>query len=112
MITTETVQITIGRNIGDNPMSYCEWDSFCSSLQHAVSVACNLSGQILFTGEGRGSWTDENGHRTHEDAFHIIAIIETGRKAYLKNKLSEFVRDYEQEAIACTFADAALITPQ
>lgn len=94
------VIVSIGRNVGSEPMENTEWDLFKGLLRNAVY---RRTGNIYFIGEGKGYYNN-----TTEDSFTIIGELH-GSAENLKRELAEMAKDFRQECIAVTVADADLV---
>lgn len=95
--------VTIGRNVGDVPLSAESWERFRSRTLAAVREACE---SVYFVGTGAGIWEDER-----EEAFTIVADDTTSERAYVRLSLtlSELCKLYRQDAIALTRGGTMLV---
>ena len=103
-----TITVSIGRNVGTEPMSENEWFSFREAIKCAVKFTDH---QILFTGDGEGIWEGQK-----EDAFTIVAmtVADTNGKmgsdtAWLRDWAGRLGRKYGQDAVAITTGETDLV---
>jgi len=96
-----TVVISIGRNIGDEPMSTYSWDGFRGAVRALVDA---YAGPVVFAGTGEGIYDG-----LEEEAFTVIGAESTeniGTRAKdlqtLKSELRSLAGDYRQDSIAWT----------
>lgn len=89
-----TTTVSIGRNVGRDPMPREDWRAFCREVLAAVEDAC---GPIYFDGEGWGR-SEEWGS---EPAYTIVAG-DPIPGAYLADALGHLGRKYGQDAVALT----------
>jgi hypothetical protein len=89
---TATYWLSIGRNIGDEPMSQFDWKNF----KHEFSRIVGRHAAILTSvRDGIASWGGED-----EESFLLLANIRPGRNSdALQRSLERLARDYEQDAI-------------
>jgi hypothetical protein len=92
--TSETVTVSIGRNVGDSPMSEGRWESFCDETLFTVDSL----GDVYFLGTGGGNWGQEQ-----EQSYTVVASIDVSRKRELVDSLAICARKFSQDAIAVTF---------
>lgn len=96
---TSTV-VSVGRNIGSEPMSDSDWLGFRIELEQCLEPF-----GILFAGTGQGSW-DGSGEQSHTVICHALAEDEVGQ---VTSWLADLARSYGQEAIAFTVGATRLI---
>lgn len=96
---TSTV-VSVGRNIGSEPMSDTDWLGFRIELEQCLEPF-----GVLFAGTGQGSW-DGSGEQSHTVVCGALDIEET---AQVQAWLSDLARSYGQEAIAFTVGATRLI---
>lgn len=92
------VIVSIGRNVGDEPMSNERWIDFKLSV-------CSLFPQRIFTGTGIGEYEG-----TKEESFSVIAPAPT-EVWFLRGVLRALAREYGQECIALSIAEPEMIGP-
>jgi hypothetical protein len=108
-----TITVSIGRNIGDEPMDDGQWVTYQEEAHRWTdqSVWC-VGGQIVFEGVGVGQWTDEDGHTVREDAFTIVALVDDDVAdvvhAEIVRRMAITARNYGQDAIAVTVGTTTL----
>jgi hypothetical protein len=101
-----TLQASIGRNIGDQPMSLRDWVAFANAVADAIRAG-NEKPEVHF---GSGSWngvSEESAHVTimRENAIDLPNI------AFLNDVLGKIAARFGQDAIAVTIGVSTLITP-
>jgi hypothetical protein len=103
--------VTIGRNIGTEPMRARDWLRFANSVGSALHVI----GTDLETHTGTGSWTDAQGVTTYEDSMRLSVRHETTPSITqlhtLQTILASLALTYGQDAIALSTARVILVTP-
>ena len=95
--TPQTVSISIGRNIGETPMSDLDWSTF-----KALTLSTTKLGgvPILTKADGKGFWLGQE-----EDTFVIIAQVPSKVSAdYLGSLLAQIARRYGQDGIGFVVA--------
>jgi hypothetical protein len=108
-----TLIVSIGRNVGDEPMDDSQWVTFQEEAHRWTDQSVwSVGGQIVFEGVGVGQWTDEDGHTVREDAFTIVALVddEVGDTVAdeIVNRMAITARNYGQDAIAVTLGATTL----
>jgi len=113
-----TTVVSIGRNVsadGRNgePMSAGRWNAFRHETEYAVK---RYVGEVVFSGEGIGSWTttDGEGNEVRETELAATIVATEGPDfslAPLKLHLSILAAEYEQAAIALTVGTPVFIGP-
>jgi len=97
------VIVSIGRNIGSEPMNNQKWDVFRGLVKNEVYRYC---ADIYFIGTGQGLYGG-----TTEESFTVIGgFNEGGSKLNLKRALGGLARDFGQECIAVTFANPEFVS--
>jgi hypothetical protein len=89
---TQTIIITIGRNVNGKPMADGDWEAFIAS----VSWLFFLDHHILVHTKARGTgyWEGDM-----EDNFTMVVTVPTGYIERLRQRVAEYGRDHGQEAI-------------
>jgi len=87
------IAISIGRNIGNEPMHYTRWAQFQADLFYDVNVFAH--GTVYAANLGRGQW-DGN----FEDNYVLTATVPDEHVDALRERLKLIRDDYQQEAIA------------
>ena len=94
MTTTNhpTYWISIGRNVGAEPMSDYDWNHFRYTLAREAGKAGTIVASVR---DGVSAW-----HGGEEDTFLLLVSIPSARKvSALKLSLARLARDYDQDAI-------------
>lgn len=100
----KTVAISLGRNIGAEPMPETAWNDF---IDRAYRVLKFVPGSvILAVTQGKGYWTDAAGAEITEDTAIILAQVDATFTAGLRSYLAELAFIYAQDGIGFTEADA------
>ena len=99
-MNTHTLYITIGRNIGDKPMSTAQWFEFKSAIMSTLeSKGADIIQRPIISwsvcGAQLGMWKG----KVCEDAATFVAFINLQDADQLKTELLAIKGDYEQEAI-------------
>lgn len=91
------LSITIGRNIGETPMSQAQWDNFIDTTRTVIKNHLTIDGWI-FDGDGQGKWGNmlEDSHAFIVQSHHDDDAFEKFRF-----KLARLAYLYDQEAIGC-----------
>jgi hypothetical protein len=88
---THTYWISIGRNVGAEPMSEQDWCDFFAN----VHTACLLWGDVITNVTGRSFWNGDD-----EEARLILVSIDTDYGvANLRSSLARWAKHYRQDAI-------------
>ena len=85
-----TVSVSIGRNVGDEPLHAVEWAEFRDRV-------AGLLGTVYGAATGRGEWIGEDGRIVHEDTYVVTGT--TGDLAGLRADLAVLGGFYGQEAV-------------
>lgn len=94
------IQVNIGRNIGDTPMSDHLWDTFRLAVSQAICLSVRTTDYVSESGnelhKGVGYW-----QVGEEESAHISRFDERGYDlVQLKNDLRELAKQFEQDSIA------------
>lgn len=94
------VTVSIGRNIGDQPMSSDQWSAFRFALLDVLD-----KGEHLFTTSGRSHsrWGDE-------DSLTVAVDVLEEQIPAIRSALAQLAADYQQQTIALTIADPEFIS--
>lgn len=104
-MSTLTVSVSIGRNIGTEPMPLHVWEEFTDRLYRTIQlVPCSV---ILAQTLGKGQWTDANGKTVHEDAAIVLAQVPACYSEQLKLVLANLAYVYAQDGIGYTACESA-----
>lgn len=97
-----SMTVTIGRNVGNVPMSDAHWQSFTADVLRNIRANTRA---IYFVGFGTGVWEG-----TEEESFTVISETPTTSAACaISVSLSFFAEAYGQEAIAVTIGETELV---
>lgn len=100
MSNARYVQVNIGRNVGDTPMTSDRWERFIHDVAHAIILSSRDGVPHPFQRHmGTGAWIDEDGQRIEEESAHISVIIDIDAHA-LRIELKKLAERYDQDAIA------------
>ena len=102
--------VTIGRNVGTEPMSDERWEEF------QTSVTIDFNFVVNGFQAGAGQWEEHRGQGiwegTPEDSFKVTVLLEEeipkDRLDQLRRYLSENARLFDQDAIALTIGVSEL----
>lgn len=94
-----TIVVSIGRNVGDEPMRDDRWDEF---REEAIDVVCRY-GVVVFSGTGTGI---DPGTTIIEQSFTLVATLTTNITG-LYRELAELAWAFGQESIALTTGNTA-----
>lgn len=97
-----TLVVSIGRNIGSEPMHHYHWTDFKADVWALLKDL----GTVVFHG-------DNVGYTLEEDAYTIIVDRPTGwgEVIWLHAEMGKLARKYYQDAIAMTVGDVRFIGP-
>lgn len=92
------VQVNIGRNVGDTPLSPRQWAGFMGAVEGAMRAA-TIGRGIVSVHTGRGAWQDEHGNTVSEDSayFSTFAVVDVPA---LRSALAVIREFAGQDAIA------------
>lgn len=103
LITPQTHTITIGRNIGDIPLSNHRWKGFKSCIESFIELH---EGEIFVNSSGHGTWINEEGQEIKEEnqtfVFSSCLFLDLVH-------LKRLARLFRQDAIALTTGSTQLI---
>jgi hypothetical protein len=114
----KTATVTIGRNIGNEPMSQTEWNNFIDQTTNALKA---FETQVYGLGDtwtelhlGQGSW---NG--ITEDSAKITLFYQEPKSSFtndeqeaeddLRKTLGDLAYRFEQDAVALNFGHSVLV---
>jgi hypothetical protein len=89
--------ISIGRNIGHEPMDYSQWGSFIADVEDLIR---NHGGQVYTIAYGNGAW---------EDVPEESAVIVFAGAYDIDQDLSSLASWYGQDAIALLSGESSLV---
>ena len=96
------VQINIGRNVGDTPMTSDRWNEFIQAAA-GVLISAKAPGSTapFMVHRGVGVWVDDDGERVYEDSSHISIFDEQGLDLdKIRAGLATLRDDFGQDSIA------------
>lgn len=94
------IQATIGRNVGNQPMSDQDWARYKLQLKYTLGHAIASPLNVM---DGQGYWADEDSQTVAEECHAITGIIEghhVNKIPQIKSQLAYFARRYSQDAVA------------
>jgi hypothetical protein len=96
--------LSIGRNVGAEPMNATDWRYFCHEL---ARIAGRHGSTITSVRGGVAQWDGND-----EDTFLLLVTIPARNVARIRKDLARLARDYEQDAIGFVGGnDDGLVTP-
>jgi hypothetical protein len=99
-----TVTVSIGRNVGDEPLSPDRWLAF----KYAVRSGLGEDATVYVDGAASiGQWQGVS-----EESATWVADIEETRAALLSRHLAKVALEYGQDAIALTLGETRLVTAE
>jgi hypothetical protein len=99
-----TVMVSIGRNVGANPLSNDDWIAFVNATSDVIRNQ-NEKPELHW---GTGSWDGISEESAHITVYRHY-VTEGMRYAY-REGLSRLARHYGQDAIALTISEPELIS--
>ena len=96
------VTVTIGRNVGDRPMTNLAWSTFRANVR--ANLDRELGGTTFGPFDGLGQW---DGLEEESTAFTHLSALPVSVKR-LDNVLASLARLFEQDAIAWSYGQARL----
>lgn len=100
-----TLVVTIGRNIGQEPMRYDQWRRFKHAVNHTLSqwpVVSVVQRPVLDSDDGQeGVWKGV----VSEQAATFVALVPTSGVACVRPMLALLAAEFKQEAIGFIVAD-------
>ena len=93
-----TATVTIGRNIGDEPMPSHRWTAFSAKVGRIVSTR----GLQVYTwaAQGQGTFTSASGKIIREESITYVYELEEGAVKVTVSLLHDLALEYGQESIA------------
>lgn len=99
----EGITITIGRNVGDEPMSADRWSEFTTSVRNALE---RHGAEVWTSAAYTGSWEGAS-----EDSHVFLGGAEALDGHELRRELGALAGEYGQEAIGLNVGPAELVRP-
>jgi hypothetical protein len=102
----QTVTVTIGRNVGTEPMSLERWNDFAWKTRLAFDRIADL----WTVGPARGTW-EVDGVSVSEDSLFYYGPVKDGADlGKLRTDLSILATYYDQEAIGMSVGESELVS--
>lgn len=99
----ESVTVTIGRNVGDEPMGADAWKVFGELVQRALADA---GAEVWTDAQYTGSWEGVS-----EDARIFLAGADALDAHTLRRALGRIAGEFRQDAIGVSVGAAELVAP-
>lgn len=96
-----TVTVTIGRNVGTEPMPREQWNHFVAKVRNEVSLATE---EVWAVAPYQGSWEG-----VREDAVVFYGPLKEPRLEILRSSLSNLATYYSQDAIGLSVGEGELV---
>ena len=100
-----SLTVSIGRNVGNAPLSDDDWRAFKADVLNALSATVGKS-DAEFT--GHGSWEGVS----EESELFLTYEPNLNNKEYLERWLSDIAKDFGQDAIAVTVGSVDFVAPR
>jgi hypothetical protein len=100
-----SVTVTLGRNIGSEPMPEWQWDAFTLDVRKALSANTTGPDRFSETHTGTGQWQGV----TEESRKITVHAVEVILSEGLRARLWDLARHYGQDAVALTIGETHLI---
>ncbi len=97
-----TVTVSIGRNVGNTPMSDSDWQQFRAETR-AVVQGGNIIAPYY---EGTGIGTDR------EESYTIVAEFKPNHELAFTRGLYDLCAQFEQDCVAVTIGQTAFVGPR
>lgn len=104
---TQQVTVTIGRNVGNAPMSPNDWARFGARVEGVLIGALGVELGDIERHDGRGVWDG-----VEEDSAKFSVLVpdfDADKYAALKYRLRIIADDFEQDAIALSVGVSELV---
>lgn len=98
-----TVTVSIGRNVGDEPMSTNVWRDFARATESAIDFV--KTEYYVRNANGAGGWQDNP-----EDSKTWVFSMDTTKLSILEWRMSDLCDLFKQDAIAVTYGTTDLVT--
>ena len=114
-MTSYSVTVTLGRSVGDVPMSGSAWGHVQRHVAETVARVSSEFGAIVESAVGQGSWIDvDTGGTICEDNVRVVAYgMSLAQAAVVHERLVELAEqwcvDFEQAAVAVTLGADTLV---
>lgn len=108
LLTSPPITVSIGRNIGTDPMSTLAWSHFQLRTHDLLAEHADILSQTV----GHSVWTGDDGATTSEDSYSVVAQPHSAVDVVeIRIGLGCLATTYAQDAIALTVAAAEFIPP-
>ena len=109
MLTVAHFAITIGRNVGHEPMDDDAWTRFKAAIEWEIETI--LRGTLYVRGnEGEGEWEEEDGTKVSETNAVFTGEIDLAKAWTLEHvSLPQLAYEFKQDAIALTVGRGVLV---
>jgi len=97
-----TITVSIGRNVGSEPMSERRWAMFRNTIRN--TILDNLGAIFVDGAYSRGEWDGIT-----ETSATWVADVEEFTVPYLEREFARIAREYLQDAIALTVGKTVLV---
>jgi hypothetical protein len=94
--------VSIGRNIGGEPMGLAQWEDFRSAVYDAVA---QYAGPVVTSAEGVGIYEGER-----ETTYVVVGATYGGHHLWVT--LQDLAREFEQDSIALTCGTTDFVRPR
>lgn len=113
---TYSVTVTIGRNVGSEPMGYGLWDSFRESVADSLTMWCRINMRdgdfTLSHSHGVGEWDGVPEDSYTVTAYGIGSLADAANVfEAVQRSMAGYAGFWEQDAIAVTLGTVALVSP-
>lgn len=101
------LNVTLGRNVNNRPMSYGRWHTFIQDVERTLRVTVGAP-EMSFVFRGQGEW---DGVREESALIQWLVTLTPAdeRVEILARDLAELARHYDQDAIAFTHGESVLV---
>ena len=103
LIDPTTHTITIGRNVGNKPLSNHRWKGFKSCIESFID---SHNGIIFVNSAGYGIWVDSKGQEINEENQTYVF---SSKEFLNKSELKRIAKLFRQDAIALTSGNTQFI---
>tara|TARA_R100000773_G_C4214576_1_gene113485 strand:+ start:1475 stop:1843 length:369 start_codon:yes stop_codon:yes gene_type:complete len=103
LVNPTTHTITIGRNVGNQPLSNHRWKGFKSCIESFID---SHNGIIFVNSAGNGIWVDSKGQEIKEENHTFVF---SSMEFLNKSELKRIAKLFKQDAIALTSGSTQFI---
>jgi|GEM_PF-2453751 len=110
--TAATVQVNIGRNVGDEPMPERRWRRLVGLVHGLVGALTGDGTHVDEPHYGSGEWVDDAGVTVREDSAYVFAFGDSAEWDLegLADALAILADEFGQDAIALVVGHSALVS--